>query len=142
MALWAFGEAVADVKTLLAGGEVPLIKTKEDWKLSLEGLLEFAAGGNMEAAAEERSGLTYQQYLTVFLMACPHTQLLYRTMDIIEMNLAEEQPGFSLSDCAYRVDIQASGSGKHVYFSLGLWKSLMGSRDDVYPIQTSVSKAY
>ena len=142
MALWAFGEAVADVRTLLSGGKVPLMKSREDWKLSLEGLLAFAASGSMEGIAEGENGLSYEQYLTVFLMACPHTQLLYRTMDVIEMNLGREQPGFRLSDCAYRVDMQASGSGKHVYFSLGLWKSLMGGEDHVYPIQTSVSRAY
>ena len=33
---WALAEAVSDEKILFAGGEVPLIKTERDWKLSLE----------------------------------------------------------------------------------------------------------
>lgn len=35
---WAFAESVLDVKELMSGGKVPLIKSPSDWKLSLEGL--------------------------------------------------------------------------------------------------------
>lgn len=41
MGVWALGEAIADVKALYAGGKVPLVKRKEDWKLSLDQLLDF-----------------------------------------------------------------------------------------------------
>lgn len=142
MALWAFGEAAVDVRTLLSGGKVALVKTKADWRLSLEALLELASSGKLPDTEEGETGLSYPQYLTILLMTAPHTQLLFRTMDVIEMNLAADQPGFSLSDCAYQVDILASGSGKHVYFSVGLWKSLMGETENVYPFQISVSRAY
>ena len=142
MVLWAFGEAVADVKTLLGGGKVPLVKSREEWKLSLEGLLDFASRSTMEIGAGEDKGLNYEQYLTIFLMACPHTQILYRTMDVMERNISQEQPGFRLDDCAYQVDISVKGSGKHVYFSLGLWKSLMGEGDAAYPLTIKASRAY
>ena len=34
---WAFAEAVSDVRILYQGGQVPLVKTGKDWRLSLEG---------------------------------------------------------------------------------------------------------
>ena len=143
LGVWAFGEAVADVQTLLSGGKVPLIKGRGDWNLSLEGLLDFARKGRMEGMGRNEKGLTYEQYLTIFLLPVPGTQLLYRMMDIMEMNLSQEQPGFRMADCAYRVDMQMEACGKHVYFSLGLLKSLLGnSAASTYPVKIKASRAY
>ena len=36
MGVWALAEAMADARSLLDGGKVPLMKTGSDWKLSLE----------------------------------------------------------------------------------------------------------
>lgn len=142
MGLWAFGEAVADIRALLNGGKVPVLKGKEDWCLSLDGLLEFAAKGRVRESESRESGLRYQQYLTIFLFASPGTRMLYRMMDMIEMNLSREQKGFQLSNCAYRVDIQTEACGKHVYFALGLLKSVVGSTDITYPLTVDASRAY
>lgn len=142
MGVWAFGEAVADIRTLLSGGRVPLLKSREDWCLSLEGLLDFAAGGSLEGTRSRETGLAYEQYLTIFLLSVPGTLLLYRMMDVMEMNLSRKQAGFLLSDLAYRVDIQSELCGKHVYFSLGLLKSLTGAGDTTYPLMVSASRAY
>ena len=56
--------------------------------------------------------------------------------------LKREQENFKLSRCAYRVDIQAQLCGKHVYFSLGLLKSMAGFGQAVYPLTASAAKAY
>ena len=98
---------MADVKALLSGGKVPVLKGKEDWSLSLDGLFGFAAGKGLEGSKNRESGLSYEQYLTIFLFFSPAARLLYRMMDVIEMNLKREQENFKLSRCAYRVDIQA-----------------------------------
>ncbi len=86
--------------------------------------------------------MSYEQYLTIFLLPVPGTKLLYRMMDIMEMNLAQNQPGFRMTDCAYRVDVELEACGKHVYFSLGLLKSLLGSSDTTYPVKIKASRAY
>lgn len=142
MGVWAFGESVADVQILLDGGKIPLVKGREDWKLSLDGLLDFARKGRLESMAGREKGLTYEQYLTIFLLPVPGTKLLYRMMDVMEMNIIREQPGFRMADCAYRVDMQMNACGKHVYFSLGLLKSLLGSSDVTYPVKIKASRAY
>lgn len=142
MGVWAFGEAVADVRLLLRGGKVPLLKKKEDWKLSLDGLMDFAGKGKLDELGGKESGLTYEQYLTIFLFTVPGTLLLYRMMDVMEMNISRKQPGFRMEDCAYRVDMQTEVCGKHVYFSLGLWKSLIGKQETGYPLTMNASRAY
>lgn len=143
LGVWAFGEAVVDVQMLLGGGKVPLVKGRGDWHLSLEGLLDFARKGRIEGIGEKGKGFTYEQYLTIFLLPVPGTQLLYRMMDIMEMNISQEQPGFRMEDCAYRVDMQMEACGKHVYFSLGLLKSLLGNTTTfTYPVNINASRAY
>lgn len=142
MGVWAFGEAVADIKTLLNGGRIPVLKGKDDWSLSLDHLMDFAASGKLEGAKSRESGLNYPQYLTIFLLTRPGTQLLYRMMDVMQWNLAQEQKGFQLSDCAYRVDIRSRLCGKHVYFSLGMLKSITGGDGVTYPTEVKASKAY
>lgn len=142
MGVWAFGEAVADIKALLGGGKIPVLKGKDDWCLSLDGLMDFASKGRIKESENRENGFSYPQYLTVFLFTSPGTRMLYRMMDIIEMNLSREQKGFQLSNCAYRVDIQADTCGKHVYFALGLLKSITGSADIRYPLTAEASRAY
>lgn len=142
LGVWAFGESVADVRILLQGGKIPLIKGRGDWQLSLEGLLEFARQGSLGTLGDKGKGLTYEQYLTIFLLPVPGTQLLYRMMDMMEMNLSQWQPGFRMEDCAYRVDMQMEACGKHVYFSLGLLKSLLGNTEFTYPVGIKASRAY
>ena len=40
MTVWALGEALADVRCLLEGGKVPLVKSSSQWKLDLQVQLE------------------------------------------------------------------------------------------------------
>ena len=64
MGVWALGEALVDVRTLLAGGKVPLIKSGEDWNLSLDQLLERtreamkATEASVNAEAADLTGVT------------------------------------------------------------------------------------
>ena len=47
---WAYGEAIMDIRTLISGGKVPLVKNAEDWKLSLSGLMQLGSAGENVAA--------------------------------------------------------------------------------------------
>jgi len=47
MGVWALAEAMADARSLLDGGKVPLMKTGSDWKLSLENVLKTGAEGRL-----------------------------------------------------------------------------------------------
>lgn len=64
---WAYGEAIMDLRTLIRGGKVPLVKSAEDWKLSLSGLMQLgsakeagtnvAAGGSIAELPDGNSGI-------------------------------------------------------------------------------------
>ena len=63
---WAYQESVQDVRTLLSGGKVPVIKTPESW------------------GRKSKKGLDYQQYLQILLMAKRESVLAEHAIDLIE----------------------------------------------------------
>ena len=60
---WAYGEGLADLRTLVAGRKVPLVKSKETWKLKLSELLNIGEQGIQDVDQDTGEGLTYRDYL-------------------------------------------------------------------------------
>ena len=102
---------------------MPLLKSSAQWKLDLEGLVALGRDGAVSQEAENTEGLDYRGYLRILLFAAYGSEEIYRMMDVMQMNIGREQEGFSLMNCACAVDMEASVWGKHVFFSLGLWKN-------------------
>ena len=62
MSVWSLGEALMDVKGLLAGKKVKLVKKKDDWTLTIENLISMAKNRNLDAGGGD-SGLSYLSWL-------------------------------------------------------------------------------
>lgn len=95
---WAYVESLQDVKTLLSGGRVPIVKTAADWKTGINcikdvrGSLVEDSGGN---------GLNYKEYLQIMLFLQDAKTRTERAMDIMEMDI-RRTPGnarFCLDGC-------------------------------------------
>lgn len=145
MGIWALGEALMDVRALLDGGKAPLIKTRENWRLDLAGLLKMGQERSVKAAGGgegQDEGLDYGGYLRLFLFFTHSAGTDYRMMDMIQANIQLSQEEFQVGRCAHQVDMRASVCGKHVFFSLGLWKSVMGGGDGLYRMKMAVSGSY
>lgn len=113
LTVWAFGEAVLDVKTLLSGGKIPFFKQKGDFRLSLEQLLRV----NFDAETGEgasQSGLDYQGYLRLFFIMQGRAEKNYRILDMVQKTIGVRQPGFLAKQCAFRVSASCSARGQHV----------------------------
>lgn len=145
MAVWALGEALMDVKNLLEGGRIPVLKTASDWKLDLDGLLEIgrkgSLGGMETGDSHGGGGLDYKGYLRILIFGGYDRDMVYRMMDVMQLVISRVQPGFSLSRCACSVDMEVSVSGKHVFFPAGLWKNQEGGRN-VYETRMAVAGSY
>ena len=63
---WAFGESIIDVRTLLDGGKVNIIKSDSEWNLGLDEVASFLKG-NMQRGKEGKNGLVYTDYLMLLL---------------------------------------------------------------------------
>ncbi|MFR5601821.1 MAG: DUF5702 domain-containing protein [Lachnospiraceae bacterium] len=118
LCVWALGEAVLDVKTLLSGRKIPLWKSQGDWKLSLEHLLAMGRGEDFGGGSEaEGTGLSYLGYLKILLFLTDTKSRYYRMMDMIQLNIRREQDDFRIKNCGYGMGIQVTACGKHVFFS-------------------------
>lgn len=144
MVVWAMGESVADLRQLLSGGKVPLWKKKGDWTLSLEGLLSMGQERQYQSSGtltEEARGLSYASYLKLLLLTEESSQKQMRMLDVIQMNLQRQEPGFFIKQCAYRVDIRGKGCGKHVFFALPIVENMLHGEYG-YPLEAMAGKAY
>ena len=143
MAVWALGEALLDVRCLLEGKRVPVFKTGTDWKLDLAGLLEMGRSGSLtDGEGGNGSGTDYKGYLRILIFGGYDTDLVYRMMDVMQIVTAEKQPGFTLANCVCTVDAEALVSGKHVFFSNGLWKSQEREEGYAYDTRMAVAGSY
>ena len=86
MGIWAAGEAAIDIDTLKKGDEVPLVKTKENWNLSIYGIDNLDKN---EETDKDFFSLNYSEYLGLLLMSVNQETKLLRIQDIIELNLTE-----------------------------------------------------
>lgn len=120
LTLWAFGEAVMDVKQLIDGGAVPYWKQEEEWNLSLEGLLTFQF---MEPVRErQQEGSTYQDHLRVLFFLTNPKVRNFRMMDVIQWNLRTIQENFAVSDCLQRFEIFVNLQERHLFFMKDAYK--------------------
>ncbi len=85
---WGFAEAVLDVRTLLSGGRVPLVKGEDDWNIKMAGQLPFFLTKNVNT---EKEGQSYMDYLRLFLFLEDKTDKAMRSMDMIELNIRQTE---------------------------------------------------
>ena len=91
---WAYLECVQDVRTLMDGGKVPLVKTRETWKTSLSGIFNPAA--RKQASG---NGLRYEDYLRILLFLEGRDKKTERLMDVMEMDVRK-----ALGSESFRMD--------------------------------------
>lgn len=115
---WAYIESVQDVKLLLEGGRVPILKTASDWQTDLENILNFSGA---PVDGEETGGLTYQQYLSVLLLMEKEENLLFSMMDVMEMDVRKTayHENFRMDGCisGFRTRAEFGGSSGDCSFT-------------------------
>lgn len=111
LAAWACAESESDVKTLMKGGRVPLMKTSSDWKTKMWDILL------RPAAYKGGEGLSYQDYLRIFLFLENQEQAAFRLMDVMEMNIraTDGNSGFRMDWCldSFSADFTVESSSGH-----------------------------
>ena len=100
---WAFAEALADCRTLLNDGKIPLVKNDDTWYLEWNDFLnlyEDRLDGN-----QSQEGIDYGTYLQI-LLAFTEKDAKYRRMThLMEKNIRQlpEYDGFKMKNCVYGI---------------------------------------
>ena len=105
---WAAGEGVIDIRSLLSGNKVPLVKTSDNWQLTLASLFTLGIGDDGISGADAEEGITYKEYLRAFLFLQPEEETTMRTIDRIEENMRLEQncEKFRADHCVTKCEIR------------------------------------
>lgn len=100
---WAIGETVVDMRCLLDGKKVSVIKSRGEWRLELNELL---SGSLTVRDSEEEKGLTYGQYLGAIMLLGDAQDKAYRSMAVAEMHMISlGVDNFRLRNYIYGMDI-------------------------------------
>ncbi len=108
--IWAYAEAMMDVKALLSGKKVPLTKDETSWTLSLGGLMSYERShAEGWESKETEDGWTYAEYLRMLLALGKREDKCMRALDLIEINLSEgREHAFKADHAICRVQIDSS----------------------------------
>lgn len=86
---WAYIESIQDIRALLMGGKIALVKSKGQWTTDLSHLLQSFQG---QARAKECSnGQKYQDYLKQILFFSKDGTLSCRMLNVMEQNLIQNE---------------------------------------------------
>lgn len=107
---WAYGESIMDIRSLLKGNRVPLVKSKESWQLQLSGLLTLGTEEDHNDGQDISDGLAYQEYLRILLFLGQKNTVALRTLGAIELNMRKVhgQLYFRVDQCISRMEIKTT----------------------------------
>ncbi len=112
---WAYAESILDVRNLLNGGSSALIKTQNNWKLSLEKIGDTASYET--EAKQEDGGLQYETYVKLLLMFQDGQKLCLYGMDAAEMRMREvyQEDRYCLNQVITALTVQSSFDSSSVF---------------------------
>lgn len=84
-AIWSFVESVLDIRTMLSGKKVPLVKNSSEWTSNLCQLGVVA--NPKEKAKESETGVDYESYLKMLLFMQSKEELLNGSLGVIEQGV-------------------------------------------------------
>lgn len=133
MLAWAYGESLFDVRTLLAGGRIPVLKNETTWKLSLENLgkvtellTECDKGGG--------TGQDYRDYLRGLFYVGDRAEYPMRALDLIEVSMREEMAAFRIDNCVVQTEASVKWRIKPVF--LHVPAAFLGTKMEDFTYET------
>lgn len=107
---WAYGECLMDMRSLLKGNKVPLVKTDDSWQLSLSGLMKLGQEGDLNDGKDTQGGLPYKEYLRILLFLEKKETAAMRALDLIEQNLRTEHGlvFFKADQCISKIEVKST----------------------------------
>ena len=125
VAIWALVESVLDLRTLLDGGKIPVLKSQEQWTSQLASLGQYLSHQNQ--ANDEEQGLSYEHYLAAMVVLLPQKQITLRSMDLMEASLVAQEiyTNARMDAMVYQANVCCSYAASPMFGSyLGEVKSL------------------
>lgn len=89
LASWAYGESILDVRALLKGYKVAIMKNAEEWTLELSNI--GTIGDTFIMAKESKNGISYSQYISSLILLQPLKTKASRALDLTERFIQNQE---------------------------------------------------
>ena len=118
IAAWAYVESVLDLRQLLSGGKVALVKEKSDWTSDVAHLSAYFDVNYKAKPA--KAGISYKVYLLGLLMVKSNSKLAMRACDVMEnaLNTTEDYKGVKVDNMMFAAEVEMDYTGQEMFLSL------------------------
>lgn len=105
---WACGESILELRTLLAGQRISLLKDSSNWNLTISALPELLTSKKRLMAKEDSNGFSYKDCLHIMLFLKDPATLNMRCLDRIESNIHTLQNNtlFHVDHCVTKLELE------------------------------------
>lgn len=105
---WAAGESVVDIRALISGSRTALMKSADTWQLPLSSLLTLGSGTEQIDGSDVSGGITYRDYLRMFLFLKDPDEINMRVLDRVEDNIRMEygMDWFRADQCITKIEMK------------------------------------
>ena len=114
---WAFCESVLDLRTLLSGERLPIVKTKATWTSTLSGISSLLSG--YAKAKSSPTGLNYTDYVGTMIMLQSVSTVSYRAMDLQEQTIrkVDGYQGFRMDQAMCNMEMNVCYKHNSLFFN-------------------------
>ena len=95
-----------DLRCLLDGRKVPLVKSADKWVVSLSQLPLLLTDGGSVRGNDSGEGVGYSDYIRMFLFLKSVPEITMRTLDCVEEALHSKHILFQADQCVTKLEIQ------------------------------------
>lgn len=121
----SYAETLVEIRSLLAGHKIPLVKTGAEWIVDFDSIGKLTELDQINYTGAD--GVDYRAFL--FLLLAEKGDVIYERMcDVMQMVVREKQPEFLMKDCicVYTADLDIRKHGRN--FSIAIEASYQGQR--------------
>ena len=143
MSAWAYAESIVDVRDLFDGYKVKMMKTYNDWNLSLMGIEKLDDYEKEKSAKEARTGEDYRDYLRILLFSQNEAMQIGKVMDLIQLNMQKKyNDNFLISECILGSTIYAEFVIPRLFSYIGFAKEFIGDKRNSFQIRVRQKMNY
>ncbi len=114
---WAFCEAAMDVRTLLSGKRIALVKTYASWQVHLKDIPKLISSPD-SLMTNTSGGMSYEDYLRVLLALADRNTKQLRALDMVECTIRGlGRSEFRMDNClcALGMELKVTSEHRHTF---------------------------
>ena len=139
MAAWAYVESILDVRALMDGDKIALLKSSNTWTSDLEHIADLLKGQGKAISSD--SGLSYKGYLGLLLFTKSSNTLAMKAMDVQEAAIQKKEhySSFQMDHAICSLSITVGYSYQPIFLS---FVNLIQTGQKDYSITSKSSYSY